>query len=137
MEIQGKIIQVFEPVTGVSKAGREWTKQEFILETEDDEHPKKICFARMNRESIEKYPISVNSEVIVSFDLDAHEYNGRWFNSVTAWKVNVIESGGNQQTSAPAPPAQPAQPAQPSRPAAQAQAPAPAADNGTEDDLPF
>jgi hypothetical protein len=79
--------QVFEPVTGVSKAGREWTKQEFILETEDDEHPKKICFARMNRESIEKYPISVNSEVIVSFDLDAHEYNGRWFNSVTAWKV--------------------------------------------------
>jgi hypothetical protein len=69
------------------------------LETEDDEHPKKICFARMNRESIEKYPISVNSEVIVSFDLDAHEYNGRWFNSVTAWKVESIEHA--QQNSAP------------------------------------
>jgi hypothetical protein len=35
----------------------------------------------------------------VSFDLDAHEYNGRWFNSVTAWKVESIEHA--QQNSAP------------------------------------
>jgi hypothetical protein len=44
MEIQGKITQVFEPVTGgTSKAGKEWMKQDFVLETEDDEYPKEDC----------------------------------------------------------------------------------------------
>ena len=33
MEITGKIIQVLPEVGGVSKAGNEWKKQEYVLET--------------------------------------------------------------------------------------------------------
>lgn len=98
MEIKGIIINVSAPISGTSKNGKEWTKQEFILETQG-EHPKKIVFSRMNKEKIEKYPIYQNTDVVVSFDVDAHEYNGRWFNSITAWKVESIEHA--QQNSAP------------------------------------
>ena len=43
MEITGKIIQVLPEVGGVSKAGNEWKKQEYVLETHD-QYPKKVCF---------------------------------------------------------------------------------------------
>ena len=41
MEITGKIIQVLPEVGGVSKAGNEWKKQEYVLETHD-QYPKKV-----------------------------------------------------------------------------------------------
>ena len=43
MEITGKIIQVLPEVGGVSIAGNEWKKQEYVLETHD-QYPKKVCF---------------------------------------------------------------------------------------------
>ena len=39
MDIKGKIIQKMEPVGGVSKAGNQWKKQEYVLETLDS-YPK-------------------------------------------------------------------------------------------------
>ena len=41
MDIKGKIIQKMEPVGGVSKAGNQWKKQEYVLETLDS-YPKKV-----------------------------------------------------------------------------------------------
>ena len=35
MEIQGKIIQILPEQGGISKAGNEWKKQEYVLETHD------------------------------------------------------------------------------------------------------
>ena len=43
MEITGKIIAVLPEQSGVSKAGNEWKKQEYVLETHD-QYPKKVCF---------------------------------------------------------------------------------------------
>ena len=44
MEITGKIIaSPASAVGGVSKAGNEWKKQEYVLETHD-QYPKKVCF---------------------------------------------------------------------------------------------
>ena len=42
MEITGKIIQVLPEVGGISKAGNEWKKQEYVLETHD-QYPKKYA----------------------------------------------------------------------------------------------
>ena len=43
MEVTGKIIAVLPLQGGVSKAGNEWKKQEYVLETHD-QYPKKVCF---------------------------------------------------------------------------------------------
>ena len=32
-------------------------------------------------------------KVVVFFDIDAHEYQGRWFNNIRAWKVDRVQSG--------------------------------------------
>ena len=90
MEIEGLVLAIMPPTNGISRSGKEWYKQEFVLETRE-QYPKKVVFSRMNKEKIDKYPISQGQAVKVSFDIDAREFNGKWYNSLTAWKVEGIE----------------------------------------------
>ena len=85
MEITGKVLAVLELQSGTSKKGSEWKKRDFVIETLDEKFPKKVCFTLFG-DRADACP-SIDSVVNVSFDIDAHEYNGKWFNSVNAWKV--------------------------------------------------
>ena len=110
MEIKGKIVQILPLQGGQTKAGGEWKKQEYILETEG-QYPKKVCF-NLWGDRIEQYPVAEGEEVTVSFDLDSREYNGRWYTEVRAWK---IEKGTPVQQAAyqanPVPPVSTPEPA--------------------------
>ena len=92
MEIEGIITTVFAKQSGTSKNGKEWTKQDFILEVEG-QYTRHILFTRMGADKIEKYPTINGQHVKVSFDIDAREYNGKWYNSITAWKVDNLDGG--------------------------------------------
>ena len=48
-------------------------------------------------EKIAQFNLQVGEYVTVSYDIDAHEYQGRWFNAVRAW--NVVRA--NQATQQP------------------------------------
>lgn len=85
MEITGKVVAVLELQSGTSKKGSEWKKRDFVIETLDEKFPKKVCFTLFG-DRADACP-SIDSVVNVAFDIDAHEYNGKWFNSVNAWKV--------------------------------------------------
>jgi len=85
MEITGKVLAVLELQSGTSKKGSEWKKRDFVIETLDEKFPKKVCFTLFG-DRADACP-SIDSVVNVAFDIDAHEYNGKWFNSVNAWKV--------------------------------------------------
>ena len=100
MEITGKIIAVLPERGGVSKTGNEWKMQEYVLETHE-QYPKKICFNVFGADKIAQFNIQAGDEMTVSFDINAREYNGRWYNDIRAWKVdrNTAPAG------APVPPA--------------------------------
>lgn len=87
MELIGKIIKKGQLQGGVSKAGKEWKKIEFVVETHD-QYPKKACFTMMNDRAgnFDKYQ-KEGDEVKVSFDIDSREFNGRWYNDLNAWRV--------------------------------------------------
>ena len=93
MEINGKIIQKLEVQSGTSARG-EWRKQELILETME-QFPKKICFAVWG-DRIDEFPLEINNEVTVSFDVESREYNGRWYTNLKAWKVENTKPGGGE-----------------------------------------
>lgn len=86
MEITGKIIAVLPERGGVSKTGNEWKTQEYVLETHE-QYPRKICFNVFGADKIAQFNIQVGEEMTVSFDINAREYNGRWYNDIRAWKV--------------------------------------------------
>lgn len=91
MEIQGKIIAVLPERSGVSQRGNQWRSISYVLETQE-QYPKKLAFDVTN-DKIDQFNIQVGEFLTVQFDINAREYNGRWFNSVNAW--NVIRQ--NQQ----------------------------------------
>lgn len=86
MEITGKIIAVLPERGGISKTGNEWKMQEYVLETHE-QYPRKICFNVFGADKIAQFNIQVGEEMTVSFDINAREYNGRWYNDIRAWKV--------------------------------------------------
>lgn len=86
MEFTGKIIAVLPERGGVSRTGNEWKSQEYVIENHD-QYPRKMCFDVFGADKIAQFNIQVGQELTISFDIDAREWNGRWFNSLRAWKV--------------------------------------------------
>lgn len=148
-DITGKIIAVLPTKSGTSARGTQWSSQTAVIETHE-QYPKRVAFDVLG-DKITEFNLQVGEEVTVSFDIDARQYQDRWFNSIKAW--NVIRPGqqapvqggynvGNPQTGAQA--AQAAQqaamagaqnPMNPNNPFPPAQQPgAPA---GQADNLPF
>jgi len=97
MEIKGKINQVLQPSSGISKAGNEWKKQEFVVETAEDQYPKQICFTLFNDKISLIEGLKPGTEVNVSFSVESREFNGRWYHNINAWKVDKLapEAPGN------------------------------------------
>ena len=129
MELQGKVIAVLPARSGVSARG-EWKSQSFVIETHDS-FPRKMVFDVFGEERLTRFNIQLGQEVNVSFDIDAHEYNGRWFNNIRAFDVRLVDP--NTVSAAPAAQAAPASPQQP----ANAPFPPQPEQSNSDDDLPF
>ena len=129
MEIQGKVIAVLPERSGVSARG-EWKSQTYVIETQE-QYPKKMAFDVFGGDRIVNFDIHLGEVINVSFDIDAHEYQGRFFNQIRAWAVSKV----SQQAAAQAP-AGVAQPSAPYTPPAQPYQPQSAAPSSS-DDLPF
>ncbi len=123
MEFIGKVIAILPPKEGVSKTGNAWKAQEFVVENHD-QYPRKMCFEVFGTDKLEQFNIQLGEEINVSFDIDARQWNDRWFNSIRAWRIDRV---GAQQ-------------AAPQQPMQGAPVPPPAAPEfhaGNNDDLPF
>lgn len=133
LNISGIVLNILPLQTGTSKAGNQWQKQDFILETQG-QYPRKVCICLFG-DNVAKFPLQVGQSVTASVDIESREFNARWYTDVRAW--NVVYNG--QQQGAPAPtPVATAPTAQPApTPAKGATAQAPAGAPTAADDLPF
>lgn len=87
MEVVGKIILKLPLQSGVSQAGNNWKKQEYVLETEDS-YPKKVHFDFFG-DKADQFPLNVGDRIRLSFDIESREYNGRWYTSIRGWKAEA------------------------------------------------
>lgn len=119
MEIIGKVIQVLPLQQGVSsRTGNPWSIKTFILETQEN-FPRKVAIEVFGEQRINDNPCDVDQVVTVSFDLESREFNGRWYTSVRAWKIQQGAVMNQTPAAAEAPIAAPAMPgAAPAAPAA-------------------
>ncbi|MDP2115448.1 MAG: DUF3127 domain-containing protein, partial [Bacteroidota bacterium] len=68
IQVKGTVIQILKPESGVSKAGKEWKKQEFVIET-NEQFPKKVCFTLFGDKSSLLDGIAEGAEVEVFFSV--------------------------------------------------------------------
>ena len=126
MELSGRIIVVLEAKSGTSsKTGNPWMMQEYVIEV-PGQYPRHCAFTVFGEDRIKQLNIQNGEDLTVQFDIDAREYNGRWYNDIRAYNV---QRGVAPAPVAGAPAAQPAveNPFPPAEPASE----------GTADDLPF
>lgn len=93
MELNGKVIMVGQVRTGTSRSGNQWQMREFAVET-NEQYPKKVCF-RLFGEAVDKYQLQLNDNVLVKFDIESREYNGRWYTDINAWFVGTPSAQQN------------------------------------------
>lgn len=120
-KVKGKILQILPEQKGTSARG-EWKKQDFVIETSDDQFPKKICFTLFNDKTSSLENIKPNAEVEVSFSIESREYNEKWYSNVNAFRIERVQEGGAPAITPP--------------PYSAADIP-PMGDSGDNDDLPF
>lgn len=142
MELQGKIIAALEARSGESKKnpGEKWMSQEFVLEHQTEPYPRKMVFNVWGADRIQRFNIQVGGTYSVSFDIDAREWNGRWFSDIRAYDVRPVvpTADGAAPQAAPGVAPVPAPAADPLAPQAQATPFAdPNAGAESTDDLPF
>ena len=106
MDFTGKIIFALPAKSGLKKNGESWESQEYVIENHD-QYPKKMCFEVFGAEKIDQFAIQLGEELTVSFDIDARQWQDRWFNSIRAWKVERVAAGAPQQVGSPLPPPPP------------------------------
>ena len=100
MEITGKIVVVMPAREGVSQSsGKSWKSQEYVIETQE-QYPKKCCFGVFGAEKIQQLNIQLGEMLTVSIEINANEYQGRWYNKINAWQVQRVAAGQPRQQAA-------------------------------------
>ena len=88
MDLIGKVIQISEARTGVSKTtGNPWMVQEYVIETNEN-FPKRMMFSVFGEEKIKQFNIQPGEEIKVFFDINAREYMGKFYNDIRAWRID-------------------------------------------------
>ena len=73
------------------------------------QYPRHMVFNIFGEDRIKQFNIQMGEDVTVSFDIDAREFNGRWYNDIRAF--NVVRGAAPAAAGAPAQAAPFAQPA--------------------------
>lgn len=139
MDLTGKVIAIMEARSGVSqRTGNPWMTQEYVIEVPGT-FPRKMLFNIFGEDRIKQFNIQPGEEITVQFDIDAREYNGRWFNDIRAYNIlrgpigQTVPAATNVSSASPFPPQQPAGTESPFPPVQNGQA----SDGDEADNLPF
>ncbi len=92
LTVTGVIEKVLDKQSGTSKAGKDWTTQDFILKT-DSEYNNLYCFALFGAEKIENFEKynKVGQSVSVEFNVNCREYQGKYYTNLSAWKISKAD----------------------------------------------
>ena len=145
MELEGKISVVMPATSGVSQStGNQWMSQEYVMAYywfPNQTNPSFIVLRAFGEDRIKQFNLQPNDEVRVRFHIEAHEYNGRWFNEIRLDAVTFVGASASKNQQPANQPAQAAQTAavdnQQANQPAEAQKAADGEQKDKKDDLPF
>ena len=93
LKVTGKIEKFLDVESGISKAGKDWQKQSYLLRT-TDEYNNLYCLDVFGAEKVEQLTKfnKVGDEVSVLFNVGCNEWNGKYFTSLNSWRIDKLDS---------------------------------------------
>ena len=96
MLIEGKIVALGQEKGGISqRTGNAWKNKEYVLEV-PGMFTRKMSFMVKGEDRIKDWDLQLYDEVRLEFEIDAHEYQGRWYNEVSAYKCTFINASAGK-----------------------------------------
>lgn len=89
MEVTGILVKQIAVREGISsRNGNPWKIGEYLFEI-PGQYPRHIVFRVSDGQvgRLARFDSLIGKTVTVSFDIDAHEHEGRWFNEINAWGI--------------------------------------------------
>lgn len=88
IQLSGTVTHILPLQGGVSKSsGKEWKKQSYVLLVEEGQYPRSVTFDIVGEERIKKSAIQLNEQITVHLDINCNEWQGKFYNSITCWRV--------------------------------------------------
>jgi hypothetical protein len=93
LKVTGKIEKFLDVESGISKAGKDWQKQSYLLRT-TDEYFNLYCLDVFGAEKVEQLTKfnKVGDDVCVSFNVGCNEWNDKYFTSLNSWRIEKLDS---------------------------------------------
>jgi len=91
MKIKGKLIKILKQESGVSKAGKDWKKQSFILNT-GSEYNNEICVSTFGDIMNQLQKLEVGSDLECYLNVSSKEYNGKYYHNISAWRIELVKT---------------------------------------------
>ena len=88
MKTIGILKEVLEVQSGTSKAGKDWQKQEFVIDTGDQFNPI-MCFGAFGEDKVNKLKeFKVGDSIEIEFNVQCREFKGKYYTNLDAWKID-------------------------------------------------
>lgn len=107
LQVNGRCVKVFETQYKSKKDGQAHNKHHFVIEVQDGQFEKKICFTVLDDVRWSRMNIIEGGTYNVSFDVSSREYNGNWYTDINAWRAIRVDI--NAQSQSPMQPVMPTQ----------------------------
>jgi hypothetical protein len=91
-------IKLINPIKVISD---KFSVREFVVTTPDAKYPQDILFQTVNDRMDVLYSLGVGQQVEVSYNVRGREFNGRYYNTLDAWKIEVTGSKPSQASTQP------------------------------------
>jgi hypothetical protein len=80
-------IKLINPIKVITD---KFSVREFVVTTPDEKYPQDILFQTVNDKMAVLESLGVGQQVEVSYNVRGREFNGRYYNTLDAWKVQII-----------------------------------------------
>lgn len=87
MNITGKLVKKLPAESGISKSGKEWTKQSILVEQAGTDYNKEVVISFFGDKVKNLRDIQEGSEVNVSINLSSREFKGKYYHNIDGWFV--------------------------------------------------
>ena len=95
MEVIGILAQKLNELGGINQNnGQAWKKANYLIEIPGN-YPKRMVVSVMDgmEGRIARFDTRLGKTVVVRFEIDAREYNGKWYNDLRAWGCKEYVAG--------------------------------------------
>jgi hypothetical protein len=91
-------IKLINPIKVISD---KFSVREFVVTTPDAKYPQDILFQTVNDKMAVLESLGVGQQVEVSYNVRGREFNGKYYNTLDAWKIEVTGSKPSQPSTQP------------------------------------